>query len=222
MSGKSINFDDKKINKSSFYKNKKLFSLNDVDVNKILVSKKESYGTKNSSKYFIRYSDGNVIRPLCIILAQMIGYVKHFDSNKTMSFKVSDNKLLKKYNKIWEKISDLLDVKFESQPVYGDGDKYIKTKIKMYEDRVNTIFQGKKVPKENASYKCLSLIMLDSVIRANKKFYPQTLLEECKYVIRKNKMENLINNDLSLSSSDESDSESDNESDNESDYESNK
>ena len=68
------------------------------------------------------------------------------------------------------------------------------------------------MPKENASYNCLSLIMLDSVIRVNKKYYPQTLLEECKYVIRKNKMENLINDDLYLSSSDESD-ESDNESD---------
>ena len=64
----------------------------------------------------------------------MIGYVKHFDSNKTTSFKVSDNKLFKKYNKIWEKISNLLDIKFDSQPVYGDGDKYIKTKIKMYGD----------------------------------------------------------------------------------------
>ena len=218
MSGKSINFDDKNINKSSFYKNKKLYSLNDIDVNKILVSKKESYGPKSSSKYFIGYND--VIRPLCIILPQMIGYVKHFDSNKTMSFKVSENKLLKKDNKIWEKISNLLDIKFDSQPMYGDGDNDIKTKIKMYGDRVNTNFQGKKVPKENASYKCLSLIMLDSVIRANKKFYPQTLLEECKYVIRKNKMENLINNDLSLSSADESDNEDDNEFDNESDNES--
>ena len=78
----------------------------------------------------------------------------------------------------------------------------------MYGFRVNTNFQGKKMPKENASYKCMSLIMLDSVIRVNKKYYRQTLLEECKYVIRKNKMENLINNDLSLSSSDESDNES--------------
>ena len=85
----------------------------------------------------------------------------------------------------------------------------------MYEDRLNTNLQGKKVPKENASYKCLSLIKLDSVIRINKKYYPQTLLEECKYVIRKNKMENLINDDLDLSSSDESDTESDNGSDNE-------
>ena len=184
MSGKSINFGDKYINKSSFYKNKILFSLNDIDVNKILVSKKESYGTKSSSKYFIGYKDGDVIRPLCIILPQMIGYVKHFDSNNTMFSKVSDNKLLKKYKKIWGKTTNLLGIKFDSQPVYGDGDRYIKTKIKMNGDRVNTDFQGKKVPKENDSYKCLSLIMLDSVIRANKKFYPQTLLEECKYVIK--------------------------------------
>ena len=76
----------------------------------------------------------------------MIGYVKHFDSNKTMSFEVSDNKLLKKYSKIWGKTCNLLDIKFDSQSVYGDGDKYIKTKIKMYGDRVNTNFQGKKVP----------------------------------------------------------------------------
>ena len=73
MSGKRINFDDKKINKSSFYKNKKLFSLNDIDVNKILVSRKESYGTKNSLKYFIGYNDGDVIRLFCILLPQMIG-----------------------------------------------------------------------------------------------------------------------------------------------------
>ena len=58
----------------------------------------------------------------------------------------------------------------------------------MYEDRVNTNFQSKKVPKENASYKCLSLIILESVIRVNRKYYPQTLLEERKYVIRINKI----------------------------------
>ena len=70
------------------------------------------------------------------------------------------------------------------------------------------------MPKENASYKCSSLKMLDSVIRANKKYYPQTLLEKCKYVIKKNKMGNLINDDLDLSSSD---NESDNDFDNETD-----
>ena len=147
----------------------------------------------------------------------MIGYVKCFDNNKTMLFKVNDNKLLKKYNKIWEKISNLMNIEFDSEPAYDDNDKYIKTKLKMHEDRVNTNFQGKKVPKENVPYKCLSLIMLDSVIRVNKKYYPKRLLEECKYVIRKNEMENLINDDLDFSSSDESDNESDNETDNETD-----
>ena len=109
MNGKSINFDDKKINKSTFYKNKKLFNIHDLDANKIFVSKKELYGTKTSFKYFNGYNDDDLIRPLCIKLPQMIGYVKDFDSNKTMSFNVSDNKLLKKYNKIWEKISNLMN-----------------------------------------------------------------------------------------------------------------
>ena len=61
----------------------------------------------------------------------MIAYVKHFDSNQTMSFKVGDNKLLKKYNTIWEKISNLMNIEFDSEPVYGDNDKCIKTKIKV-------------------------------------------------------------------------------------------
>ena len=115
-----------------------------------------------------------------------------------------------------------MNIEFDSEPVYGDNDKYIKAKIKLYGDKVNTNFQGKKIPKENASYKCLSLIMLDSVIRVSKKYYPQALLEECKYEIKKTKTENLINDNLESSSSDdEIDSESDNETDISSDSESN-
>ena len=103
MNGKNINFDHIKIKKSTFYKSKKLFHINDLDVNKILVSKKESYGAKNSLKHFLGYNDGNIIRPLCIKLSPMTGYVKNFDSNKTTSFEARDSKLLRKYNKIWEK-----------------------------------------------------------------------------------------------------------------------
>ena len=61
--------------------------------------------------------------------------VKHFDSNKTMSFKASDNKLLKKCIKIWERVSSLMNIKLDSEPVYCDNDKYIKTKIKSYGDK---------------------------------------------------------------------------------------
>ena len=126
----------------------------------------------------------------------MIGYVKHFDSNKTMSFRVFDNKLLKNYTKIWERVSKLMDIESDSSPVYSGNDKYIKTKIKSYGD----------MKKEVASNKCLSMIILDSVIRGSKKYYPQK--------IKKNKIENLINNDLGSSLSDESANESDNKIDN--------
>ena len=214
MSGKSINFGDKKISKSNFYKNNKIFKIEDIDVNKILVSKKESCSTKNSSKYIILYNDGDDIIRLYIKLPQMIGCAKYFDSNKVMSFKVSVERLFKKCNKIWERVGNLMNTEFDSEPVCGDNDKYIKTKIKSCRDLINTNFQGKKIAKENASCKCLSMILLESVIRANKKYYPQTLLEECKYEIKKNKMKNLINDDLDLTSSDEPDSESDNEFDN--------
>ena len=108
----------------------------------------------------------------------MIGYVKNFHSNKLMSFNVIDNKLLKQYTKIWERVNSLINIELDSEPVNGDNDQYIKTKIKSYRDTENTNFQGNKIPKENASYKWFSLIMLDSVIRVNKKYYPQTLLEE--------------------------------------------
>ena len=67
---------------------------------KILVSKKESYGKKGSIKYYVGYNDEDVIRPLCVKFPQIVGYVKNFDGNKMMSFKVNDKKMLKKYNKI--------------------------------------------------------------------------------------------------------------------------
>ena len=118
----------KKINKSNFYKNKKLFNIYDLDVNKIL-EKKESYGTKNSLKYFIGCNDDDVVRALCIKLPQIIGSVQQCDSNKTMPFMVGDNKLIKKCNNMWEKISNLMKIEFDSEPVYDDNDKYIKTKI---------------------------------------------------------------------------------------------
>ena len=89
MSGKNINFDDK-IKKSEFYKNKKVFQINDTDVNKILVSKKEPYGTQNAFKYFIGYDDNDFIRPLCVRLSQMTDYARKFDESATMSFRANN------------------------------------------------------------------------------------------------------------------------------------
>ena len=218
MSGKSINFNDKKIKRSTFYKNKTINTIEDIDVNNILVSKKEPYGNKNSVKYFIGYNDNDIIRPLCIRLPQMIGYARKFDENATLSFIVKDKKLLKSYTKIWETIEGLMKINFESKPVYGEDVKYIKTKIKTYAGSIITNFHNKKMPKEKAPCKCLSIIMIDSVIKANKKCYPQTFLEECKHTQEKIKIENYINDHLEDSESD-SDSNNETEPDNDSDNE---
>ena len=78
----------------------------------------------------------------------MIGYAKCFDGNKAMSFKVIDNKLIKNYTKIWENVSSFMNTEFDSGTVYGDNDKYINTKIKIYGDKVNTNFHGKKIPQK--------------------------------------------------------------------------
>ena len=129
MGGKNINFDDKKIKKSSFYKNKTINNIEDIDVNNILVSKNESYRNKSSFKYFIGYNDNDIIRPLCIRLPQMTGYAKKIDENATMSFIVKNKQLLKRNTKIWETIEGLIKINFESKPVYGDPDNYIKIKI---------------------------------------------------------------------------------------------
>ena len=126
----------------------------------------------------------------------MTAYVKKFTENVTMSFRAINKQLLKNYNKIWEKVEKLLKIDFESKPVYGDDGKYIKTKIKIYADNVITNFHNKNMPKEKAPCKCLSMIMLDSVIKANKKYYPQTLLEECKYAQEKIKIDNRIDDGL--------------------------
>ena len=132
MNGKNINFNDKKIKKSNFYnKNKKIFNKNDIDTNKILVSKKEQYGKYNSFKYFIGYNDNDVIRPLYLFLSQTTGYINKFDKNKiTMSLMIKDIQLLKNHNKIWNKTERLMSIDFDSKTTYGDDDKYIKTKIK--------------------------------------------------------------------------------------------
>ena len=130
----------------------------------------------------------------------------------TLSFKISDKQLLKKYNQMWKRIEKLLEIKFDSKPVSGNDEKYIKTKMKTYGDSVITNFHGKKTPKEKAPCKCLSIIMLHSVIETKKTYYPQAFFEECKYEQKRIKMKNLINDDLEKSESD-SDSNDETESD---------
>ena len=101
--------------------------------------------------------------------------------------------------------------KFHSDPVYDN--KYINTKIRSYNNDIITNFhdtdkKNNKLPERNKAYKCMSLISLDSIIKINKKYYPQTLLQECVYKLINRKVENIITN-INLDSSSESDNESD-------------
>ena len=124
MNGKSINFDNKNIKKSDFYnKNKKIFNIDDIDVNKILVSKKEQYGKYNLFKYFIGYNDNDVIRLLYLFISQTTGYIDIFEKNKIMPLMAENKQVLENYKKIWKKIKKLMGIDFESKATYND--KYI-------------------------------------------------------------------------------------------------
>ena len=95
-----------------------------------------------------------------------------------------------------EKSWEVNEIDFESKPTYGYDDKFIKTKIKTYADIIITNFHNKKMPKEKVPCKCLSILVRDSVIESDEKYYPQTFLEECNYVQEKIKFENYIDEEL--------------------------
>ena len=163
------------INKNEFPKHKHLTDIDEVDIDIIVISSKDSYGNKGAFKYFIGYIN-KYIKPLCIRIPQLNGYVKYFDSNnKYVNFLVHDKELLKKYNAKWNRIRNLLKREFNNESVYND--KYIKSKINLYNIKVNTNFHGNKIPEENECYECLSVILLDSVVKVNEKYFPLILLE---------------------------------------------
>ena len=125
----------------------------------IVLSKKRLCGKKRSFKYFISYiSKAKVFSiPLCLKLPQMNRYVKYFDSNhKYINFLFHDKELLKKYNEIWDKISNLLKKQFQSGPVHDY--KFIRTKIKIYKDKINANFQVNDIPEDNKCCVCLFVI----------------------------------------------------------------
>ena len=123
------------------------------------------------------------IRLLFIFLPQIRTYRKDFDETKYISFLIKDHELLAKYNEIWEKVKNSHKKEFDSEPVHNE--KYLKAKIKSYNGKINRNFHNNKIPKEGSQFICLSLILIDSVFRTGKSYYPQVLLEECKYVVKK-------------------------------------
>ena len=142
----------------------------------------------------------------------MSGCKKYFENGgENMSFMVKDDNMLDKYNKIWDKIKEKLNIKFHSMPVYDET--YIKAKVREFDGKIKTNFLGNEVPKENMHYTCIACITIDSVMRINKKNYPQVYLEECKYKAKKIQMSRFISTELESDSDSESDSEAESKSD---------
>ena len=147
MSEKTLTFDNVRVNKKEFHNSKQPISLDIVNVDQIVVSHKFKH-SDGGFKYFIGYKEGEIVKPLCIILPQMTRYIKYFENGgKNMSFVIKDDDVLDKYNEIWDKIKETLSIKFHKTPVY-DG-KYIKSKVREFSGVIKTNLLGDEVPKEN-------------------------------------------------------------------------
>ena len=123
------------------------------------------------------------------------------------SFIVKDDDMLDKYNEIWDRIKEKLNIKFHSMPVYDQT--YIKAKVREFDGAIKTNFLGDGVTKENMHYACIACITINSVMRMEKKNHPRVYLEECKYRAKKIQMSRFINTELESAS--ESESKSDTE-----------
>ena len=137
MSKQTLKLNDIVVSKKCFYASKNALPLNSVNTSNIVISYKFKHND-GSYKYFIGYLHDDVIRPLCIILPQMSGYIKYFDNGgKSMSFKIEEESVYLKYSEIWNKIKSILNVKFYSQPICDE--KYIKGKVKTFNNMINTL-----------------------------------------------------------------------------------
>ena len=165
----------------------KKFLLASVDLSKIVVSSR--------CKFLCGYLNNNSIKPLCVILPQVDGYIKHFDDGrKNMSFVTDDEKIYEKYNKIWEVIRKLLKVNFAVSPVRDD--KYLVAKLKIFAGINRTTFNNNSIPIERNHYICIPAIDIDSVLKTDKRAYPQAYLEQCKYKLKKRKIVNYIDYEI--------------------------
>ena len=133
----------------------------------------------------------------------MNGYIKYFDDGgKNMSFVKDDEKVYEKYDEIWNVVKSLLKLKFAS-PIRND--KYILAKLKMFKKKNLATFNNNIIPIEKNHYICTPTIDIDSVLKIDKKVYPQAYLGECKYKLKKRKLVSFIDSEII----DDSDSDSD-------------
>ena len=145
---------------------------------------------------------------MCVSLPQMSGYIKYFDDGgKDMSFVTDDKEVYKKYNEIWEVVRKLLKLRFFVSPVRDD--KYIIAKLKIFKNINMTTFTNNTIPEENTHYTCISATDTDSVLKIDKKSFPQAYLEQCKYNLKKRKRSRYIDHLEIIDYDSENDSDSD-------------
>ena len=190
MSSQKIKFGDKDVDKKTFYSSKEAILLDSVDLSKIVISSRWKLND-TTYKYFCGYLNNDVVKPLCVILPQMNGYIKYVDDGgKNMSFE----KVYEKYDEIWSVVKSLLKLKFAASPIRND--KYILTKLKIFKKKNLTTFNNNIVPIEKNHYICIPAIDFDSVLKIDKKAYPQAYLEECKYKLKKRKHVSFIDSEI--------------------------
>ena len=215
MSSQKIKFGDKEVDKKEFYSSKKAILLDSVDLSKIVVSSRWKLND-TTYKYFCGYLKNDVIKPLCVILPQMNGYIKYIGNDgKNMSFVADDEKFYEKYDGIWNVVTGLLKLKFTASPIRDD--KYILAKLKIFKKKNLTTFNNDNniILMEKNHYICIPAIDIDSVLKCDKKAYPQAYLEECNYKLKKRKLISFI--DSEITDDDDSDEDNGYDSDNEND-----
>ena len=171
-----LRFREKEIAKQKFYASEKPIKIWDVNVDNIVISKLAK--TKTNSKYLIGIKFNKAIRPLAVIMPKMSGYVTTFKvkegnkdkNNKLISFHKDDEKLLEKYKTIWTKVEDLKNIELNALPVY---DRYIKSKIRTYSNKVYTNFCALNVPGDDIKCKSFTVISIDSLLAYENKYYLQ-------------------------------------------------
>ena len=167
MGEKTLKFNNVRVNKKEFHKSKQAIELDLVDTGKIVVSDRFRRG-EEGFKYFIGYQEDEIVKPLCIILPQMNGYIKYFkNGGKNMTLLIKNSEVWEKYEDISDVIKNKLNIKFHTEPIYEN--KYLKTKVREFDGRIKTNFLGNNVPKENTYYTCIACISLDSVLKMGKK-----------------------------------------------------
>ena len=178
-----------------------------VNVDQTVVSDKFKHNHEGF-KCFIGYQEGEIVKPLCIILPQMSGCIKHFENGgKNISLLIKDDEVWEKYDNIWDAIKNKSGIKFHSELIYEQ--KYFKAKVREFDGMIKTNFLGNGVPRENMHYTCTACRTIDSVLKIDKRNHSQVYLEECKYRTKKIQTSRFVNSELkSDSESSDSDLES--------------